>query len=261
MNSDAVVYFADRYDSEKPTSVHSHNGTEIILVVHGECVNVLPGKEQHAKAGSVIVVPAGMSHRQLNSGRVTTVYVIFEAQQECFDCSARILDVKGDRYAPGWFEQIVSLKTARLDREADRLLGVRLSYLTGREIRLQREGGRSPAAARAMAYLEENYNRNISVAEVANACGVSPSHLHLLFRREFSESPLASLNRIRMNRARQLLLNCYLSIGEIGFQCGFNQPHYFCRAFRKIHGCTPGEYRVALNRDHDKKVLSGDVPR
>ena len=141
MNSDAVVYFADRYDSEKPTSVHSHNGTEIILVVHGECVNVLPGKEQHAKAGSVIVVPAGMSHRQLNSGRVTTVYVIFEAQQECFDCSARILDVKGDRYAPGWFEQIVSLKTARLDREADRLLGVLLSYLTGRENRLQREGG------------------------------------------------------------------------------------------------------------------------
>lgn len=59
-----------------------------------------------------------------------------------------------------------------------------------------------------------------------------------------------------MGHARQLLRNSRLTISEIGEQCGYRNAYYFCRIFRKVHGCTPGEYRALPRREYDVKFLA-----
>ena len=68
------------------------------------------------------------------------------------------------------------------------------------------------------------------------------------FRRKFKEtygvSPIDYLLRIRTEQAEDFLLHSQLSIAEISLMCGFNDPGYFCRTFKKQTGVTPTKYRI-----------------
>lgn len=83
-----------------------------------------------------------------------------------------------------------------------------------------------------------------SVGEIAHTCRVGKSYLTASCRRLFNAPPSEQVNRIRLNHARELLLNDpAASITDIAFDLGFNTSQYFANRFKKQFGCTPGEYR------------------
>ncbi|MCD8329365.1 MAG: helix-turn-helix transcriptional regulator, partial [Lachnospiraceae bacterium] len=97
----------------------------------------------------------------------------------------------------------------------------------------------------AETYIRQHYKDcDLSQNEVAEHIGISPSYLSERFREVTGESFIACLNRYRVEQAKLLLATSSVSVGEIGFLCGFHSAQNFSRVFRKYTGTTPSQYRT-----------------
>jgi signal transduction histidine kinase/DNA-binding LacI/PurR family transcriptional regulator/AraC-like DNA-binding protein len=97
----------------------------------------------------------------------------------------------------------------------------------------------------AMAYIQEHYADPISRQDLADHVGLSDDYLTSCFHKELGLTPVAYLNRYRVQQARHLLKNTHKSITEIAFEVGFSGSSYFSRIFHRETGMTPAAYRRA----------------
>lgn len=96
----------------------------------------------------------------------------------------------------------------------------------------------------ALAYMREHCTeQHLSLGEVADHVYVSQWHLSKLLNRETGQSFFDLLGSLRIARAKELLQDHSLRIHEIAENTGFSDVGHFSRSFKKIAGCTPGEYR------------------
>lgn len=96
---------------------------------------------------------------------------------------------------------------------------------------------------RAFQFIEENYQQDISLKAVSYAAGFSECHFSRIFKELTGHNFLNYLNERRIKKAIKLLTIHDLSIIEIAHHSGFNSIATFNRAFKKIKGCTPLEYK------------------
>jgi len=96
----------------------------------------------------------------------------------------------------------------------------------------------------ALAYMREHCTeQHLSLGEVADHVYVSQWHLSKLLNRETGQSFFDLLGSLRIAKAKELLQDPSLRIHEIAENTGFSDVGHFSRSFKKIAGCTPGEYR------------------
>jgi len=95
----------------------------------------------------------------------------------------------------------------------------------------------------AMAYIEANYTKKLTLGEVAEKTYVSQWHLSKLLNRHTGQSFSDILNHVRIERAKELLQDPALRIGEIAEQVGFLDIAHFSRVFKKQEGVSANEYR------------------
>ncbi|MDW7656125.1 MAG: helix-turn-helix transcriptional regulator [Bacillota bacterium] len=96
---------------------------------------------------------------------------------------------------------------------------------------------------RAMDFMASHYSDAIHLPEIAAAVNLSPYHFHRLFTQAVTMTPLTYLTRVRIERARELLLTTQMPVSEIAAACGFENPSYFSRIFRTNTGQPPGLFR------------------
>ncbi len=101
---------------------------------------------------------------------------------------------------------------------------------------------------KARKYISDNIYRDVSREEVARKMYICPSYLSKLFVRETGETYLTYVNRIKMDKAIELLKNPENKSYQIGEKLGYSTPKYFVRLFKAHTGMSPNEYR--------RKVLS-----
>lgn len=101
----------------------------------------------------------------------------------------------------------------------------------------------NPVIKRVMASIKTNYSENISLKTLAADFNVNPNYLGRLFKEELGEFFSDYLNKIRMNKAKELLLNTNLSVREISLRVGYIDPNYFYTLFKKYMGVSPAEFR------------------
>jgi AraC family transcriptional regulator len=105
-------------------------------------------------------------------------------------------------------------------------------------------GGLSPCQMRrSTELLDAHLDGNLSVQELADACGLSLGHFARAFAKTFGRSPHRWLTERRVDRARDFVLNSRLSLAEIAALCGFADQSALCRSFKRIHGISPGAWR------------------
>lgn len=92
-------------------------------------------------------------------------------------------------------------------------------------------------------YLDEHWTEKISLDFLSSQFFIDKFYLTRLFKKVFGMSITNYLLRLRITRAKELLRFTGLSIEEISVQCGISDPNYFSRAFKKIEGITPGQFR------------------
>jgi AraC-like DNA-binding protein len=104
---------------------------------------------------------------------------------------------------------------------------------------------RTEPVRQAQDYLRRNFAKPLSVAELARTAGLSPSHFSALFRAATGGGVVEYTKRLRMARARELLITSSRGVADIAEAVGYTDAFYFSRQFRTVHGCTPTAYRAA----------------
>ncbi len=95
----------------------------------------------------------------------------------------------------------------------------------------------------AIEYITDNWDKKLTVKDLAKRCCVSESTVYHLFQKELGESPISFLNSIRINVAIEHLENSNYSISTISRLVGFNSENHFRRVFSDLTGTTPLKYR------------------
>lgn len=108
---------------------------------------------------------------------------------------------------------------------------------------LQQEFHSSSLVRRVKKYVLANYYRDISLTEIAQIMEVNPNYLSRAFSKEYGDSLIPYINSVRLQAASSLLKNTNLKNYEIAERVGYQSVEHFCRVFKKMTGCTPGEYR------------------
>ena len=93
-------------------------------------------------------------------------------------------------------------------------------------------------------FLNKNYQNNISVAVMAQICGLSPNYFSKCFEKLLGDRPQVYLTKLRISKAKQLLEESDDTIESIAAQCGFRKPNSLTSAFKTATGTTPTEYRA-----------------
>lgn len=100
-----------------------------------------------------------------------------------------------------------------------------------------------------VAYIEMNYgNNNLSLASVAEAFGLGESHLSTVFKQMMGMNFSSYMEGIRIDKAKELLEQSNVKIGEIAEQVGYYSVNSFCRAFKRVTGSSATEYRSGIKK-------------
>ena len=95
----------------------------------------------------------------------------------------------------------------------------------------------------ALEYMQAHCAEHLTVSLVAEQAGLSRSRFEHLLKREAGESFTLSLRRLRLEKAKCLLADPSLSVKEIACRVGFLSTSAFSRAFRKLYGQPPSQWR------------------
>ncbi len=96
---------------------------------------------------------------------------------------------------------------------------------------------------KALRYIAAHYAEPLRISDVAGKLPLSPDYFATLFRKTVGESFNAYLMRIRIEESKLLLLSTSDTLTDIAIATGFSDQSYFCKAFKKHVGISPGKYR------------------
>lgn len=102
---------------------------------------------------------------------------------------------------------------------------------------------------KAKSYIQEKYNEDLSLDDVAEHVYLSPVYFSRLFKKQTGRNFTEYVTEVRMLRAMEYLRQPQYKVYEIGSIIGFRSVKYFFKLFKQYAGCTPTEYRNTLSRE------------
>ena len=107
----------------------------------------------------------------------------------------------------------------------------------------QRSRSAEESIDKSVEFMHRNLSCKLTLRELANIAGMSMNHYGTLFGKRYYSTPIDYFNRLKIQRACELLTTSNLRVSEVGEQLGFPDPYYFSRLFKKIMGVSPRDYR------------------
>ncbi len=100
-----------------------------------------------------------------------------------------------------------------------------------------------------MRYMREHMQEQINIEEVAKMVHLSHVGLIWKFNHCINMTPSSFLTHLRIQKAKQLLLETELKVNEISYLCGYTNPYYFSRRFKEFYHMSPSKYRdIMINK-------------
>ncbi|MDR7855558.1 AraC family transcriptional regulator [Tissierella sp.] len=92
-------------------------------------------------------------------------------------------------------------------------------------------------------YMQKYYSSNITINEICNTIYISSCHFQRIFKKQMEQTPYSYLMGIRVDKAKEKLINDHAHIEEIARLCGFVSTAHFSSVFKRMEGISPSEYR------------------
>ena len=118
--------------------------------------------------------------------------------------------------------------------------------MVSNQLIVKQENTEPPMVTRAKAFINENQSEDLSLGMVAKAVNVSTYYFCKMFKKATGINFTDYLSRVRIEKAKNLLLNPNLRVSEIAYEVGFQSLTHFNRVFKRILGQSPTEYRAQL---------------
>ena len=243
------------YVSELSTSRHSFSRyhfcrgnsnkrkSRLGVIVKGNGTYLYLNKKLKVSEGDVVFIPENVYCYSEWRGEpdIQVVYLSYFMHYESFKYEPQVLDVtEGEKEDILQISQLLSggaLDTLEAYSRFYRLLKTIIVKTRQSDIEYDK------TLRTAIEFITDNWNRKLSVSDVAKKCCVSESTLYHLFQRELGQSPISFLNSIKINIAIEHLENSNYSISTISQLIGFNSENHFRKVFSDLTGTTPLKYR------------------
>jgi len=214
--------------------------------------------------GKLCVLPADHQSAWVINGEIRLAHVYVSQEQFALGCIAlldrepremqlRELTFQDDEQQTRRFHQLIQ---TNWDEPGERLLTSSLAsalldhaVLTQVGLRdgLQFKGGLAAYQRRQLVeYIEHRLAEPLNISQLAAQCALSPYHFARMFRESFGVPPHQYLLARRLARARDLLRNSALALGDVALACGFASASHFANRFKQNMGGTPGAYRTVF---------------
>lgn len=244
--------------------IHFHNHYEIELILEGEGIHCINGREMHVSPGSLYLITPSDLHSLTPISPLTLINLQFPVIDSTSGPGAFLKETHGAvclclteqqlphfRYA---FELILSAYNARprpaplyLTPLVDTMTGYLLSASDAARIEPPEEG--AAAMMRTLqSFIQANFTRPIRLKDAADCIYVHPCYLSGMFPRWFGMGFTAYVNRYRLERAAALLARTDLPVTDVAFESGFGSVSQLIRCFHTLYHTTPLAYRKASAR-------------
>lgn len=240
---DSLIVSQSNLQKMKPASVPSRSVHSLSYRLEGKISLSWQNQTLISEAGSLTFLPKGFSYDtvMLKPNRMIVVYftctedypnllpvVIQPGHPKTFENYFRTL---AECYRPGYNRDYHCLSHLyRILAATDELL----SFEPGWRIPLRIQEARN--------YIDRNFHLPLSVAELAKRSGISETYFRKEFKQYLGVSPVAYIQKIRIEYAKSLLLTGYYQVSDVAIRCGFDNISYFSYAFHNQTGMTPSEY-------------------
>jgi len=171
-------------------------------------------------------------------------------EQAGLSMNSPIFRYEKDDFLKDCFMRMISTKQLSRGKEM-RLLGLLYEFLSQlvetNDARLTaKQNTQEEYVRKATEYIGMNYSRKVTIAEIARYVGLDRSYLYSLFQDFTNNSPQEYLIRFRMEKACELMRTASLTISNIARSVGYNDPLMFSKAFKKVKGMSPRDFRKTL---------------
>jgi YesN/AraC family two-component response regulator len=196
---------------------------------------------------SEAAVPVKLGEKTI--GFLTTGQVLTQeptdAQMEKMETTLDTLGVQVDRDEARKAYRNTKVMPRHQFASAMRLLEIFAEDLASKSNQLAvREANAEPAAVvRAKNYIRENLHEDITLADVAKAACTSTFYICKLFKRNTGVNLTEYISRLRIERAKERLVNPQARVSEIAYEVGFQSLTHFNRVFRALVGESPSAFR------------------
>ena len=260
----------DRQTPQEPVGLHTHEFTELVIIVGGRGVHFSGQETYEIIAGDAFVVTG--AHGYKDTEQLNLVNILFHPRRLA-------LPLAEARKLPGYhaffalepqyrryhrFKSCLHLGLDQLSRvsglldEMEKELAERrpgfeflvtallmqlIGFLSRAYARMRAPSSRPLLRLGAvLSYLESHYTEPVRVEALAGIAHMSQSSLLRAFRSATGHAPIEYLIRLRLLRACELLRVGEFNITETALRTGFSDSNYFTRQFRRVFGITPREY-------------------
>ena len=129
-----------------------------------------------------------------------------------------------------------------------RLLSIFAEHLSmvSNQVVVQQQTAEPPVITRAKHFIQEHQGEDLSLGQVAKAVNTSTFYFCKMFKKATGVNFTDYLSRVRIEKAKNLLLNPNLRISEIAYEVGFQSLTHFNRVFKKMTSMSPSRYRAQL---------------
>ena len=255
---------------------HWHKEWELLRVVQGSITLYLEDETIEAQTGDLVFILDGMIHGGEPDDCVYEC-IVFDPQplsrhsEMCKQCLQPILNRKITVQNHFTQRETALLRISQHLFHSGRkketgsqlvtlgclyeLFGVSLQkgYYDTRPPKDGRSGEKMMALKPVFELIERDFSARLTLEDLSRAAGMSPKYFCRYFRAITHRTPIDYLNFCRVEHGAFLLSGTGLSVAETAYRCGFEDPSYFIRTFKKYKGITPKQYRQDLTAPVSRK--------
>lgn len=260
------LYQVDKNHPRYEMEAHWHSEIELMRVISGKLTVKLNNSEYTAYPGDVVFVNSETVHSASPEDCVYDCIVMHLHYLNANDEGCRFFienllsqEYRIKEYSPADESRFNNTINFIFDSLRDKPPGYKFSVIGAMyslfgivldEGIYTARAGHSPADEKSvvklknvLTYIIDNYDKQLSLEQMAKSAGMSPKYFCLFFRNMTGKTPLEYLNGYRVEKATKELIKTYKTVTEIAFSCGFNDLSYFIKTFKKHKGVTPAKFR------------------
>lgn len=255
---------------------HTHNFSELVVILDGRAIHVIDDREYPVKAGQVFLINGDMSHGYKDVDGLIYFNVIFKPDQILMLSELKAMPgfqalffiepyYRKEQNFSGKLElsssqllQVENILGNILNEYEERKEGYRsmvITYLTSLITMLSRfyssnnskDFNKVLRIAEAITFIEKNYLNPLTLKQISDIAYLSPRQFVRVFKQNYKTPPLEYVIKLRLECSRDLLSDKSLTISQIALKSGFSDHNYFSRQFKKVFCVTPSVYRNRLN--------------
>ncbi len=256
--------------------LHEHDAVEIMYVLKGKCIVGFEDSRIYLSKGEFVVIDSGIAHKLIVedniSCRMLNIEFKFVNKENKFFSFGEMVksDVNLQSLINSKFQFLVlkdseelfyTLKQLIMEYDntsrSNSLVVQTLFYnLLIKISRLWNEDNKANNFSsivyvkEAINYIHQHYDQEIKIEDIAEYVNVNSSYLQRLFKKNTNITIIEYLTKIRMEKAKMLLENTYISIIEICDYVGINSRQYFSYLFNKHFNVSPAQYRQSVKLEN-----------